>query len=134
MAEDEGGNHSDDDTCPLFAGNLATIALGELADNGGPTKTIALLEGDPIDSAVECTAITMAGNTEELAEPVLPIVEADQRGAPRAFGDNCDAGAFEFGAVVPGGFFHNPVTPAIANNINMLTAEEASPDAPVAFI
>ncbi|MGB2690935.1 MAG: choice-of-anchor Q domain-containing protein [Thermodesulfobacteriota bacterium] len=133
MAEDEGGNHSDDETCPLFAGNLATIALGELADNGGPTKTIALLEGDPIDSAVECTAITMFGVETEALDPIVPV-DVDQRGAPRAFGDNCDAGAFEFGAVVPGGFFHNPISPAIADNINKLTAEEATPEGRVAFL
>lgn len=137
MAEDEGGNHSDDDTCPLLAGNMANIVLDSLADNGGPTKTVALLEGDPVDSAVECTAITMFGEAVEVeSQAIDPIVlvEFDQRGAPRAFGDNCDAGAFELGAVVPGAFFHNPITPAQAGSQNILSAEEATPEGPVAFV
>lgn len=131
--KDEGGNHSDDDTCPLLEGNMATIVLGELADNGGPTNTVALLEGDPIDSAVECTAISIFAVIASDLDPFFPV-ESDQRGAPRAFGEQCDAGAFEFGAVVPGGFFHNPILPALASNFNVINAEEASPEAPVAFL
>jgi predicted outer membrane repeat protein len=55
-----------------------------LKDNGGWTRTYALLPGSP---AID------AGH-----EPVVGLT--DQRGAPRTVG-NCDLGAFEFGAAVP---------------------------------
>jgi hypothetical protein len=54
---------------------LADPLLGELADNGGPTQTIAPGEGSPaLGAGEDCT-------------------EADQRGEPR--GEVCDLGAFE---------------------------------------
>ena len=56
--------------------------LGQLANNGGPTKTHALLSGSP--------AINGAG-------PNAP--SRDQRGYIRP--DTADMGAFEFGAAVP---------------------------------
>jgi len=59
--------------------------LGPLADNGGPTKTHALLPGSPAIEAGSCTDIS--GN----------LVSADQRGYPRPapLGGNCDIGAYE---------------------------------------
>ncbi|MCW5201474.1 hypothetical protein VU12_00855, partial [Desulfobulbus sp. US4] len=55
--------------------------LNPLADNGGPTKTHALVPDSPaIDLDATCS-------TE---------LNTDQRGYPRPFGDGCDAGAFEF--------------------------------------
>jgi hypothetical protein len=66
--------------------------IGPLADNGGPTQTVALLPGsDAIDAA----------------DPVQGCVNnsslllTDQRGAPRSVGVRCDVGAFEFGALLP---------------------------------
>ncbi len=53
--------------------------LGPLADNGGPTLTMALLPGSP---AID------AGDTS-LAPPT------DQRGFPRPFGPTADIGAYE---------------------------------------
>ena len=53
--------------------------LGPLADNGGPTLTIALLPGSP---AID-------------AGRVVPGVTADQRGVPRPQGAAPDIGAFE---------------------------------------
>ena len=53
--------------------------LDALADNGGPTKTMALLTGSP---AID------AGNTETCAT-------TDQRGVTRPQGEACDIGAFE---------------------------------------
>jgi hypothetical protein len=53
--------------------------LGPLADNGGPTRTMALLPGSPaIDSGTEITGIT-----------------TDQRGITRPQGSAPDIGAFE---------------------------------------
>src|SRR5262245_7981133 len=51
--------------------------LGALADNGGPTKTVALAAGSPaLGLGTGCAA-------------------SDQRGAPRSLGGKCDAGAYE---------------------------------------
>ena len=61
--------------------------LGPLADNGGPTRTRALLPGSPaIETAVQACAST-------------PV---DQRYVARPQGSSCDIGAFEFeGFVTP---------------------------------
>jgi hypothetical protein len=55
--------------------------LGPLADNGGPTQTIALLPGSPALDVV----------------PAANCPDTDQRGFPRpgAGETNCDSGAFE---------------------------------------
>jgi hypothetical protein len=59
--------------------------LGPLADNGGPTKTHALLEGSPaIDKGVEVAGIT-----------------TDQRGVARPQGAAPDIGAFEVDTTKP---------------------------------
>jgi hypothetical protein len=62
--------------------------LGELADNGGPTKTHALLFGSPAINAGDPAAIA--------AEESIP--QFDQRGEPyaRVRGGRIDMGAFEF--------------------------------------
>ena len=83
-----GHNLDSDGSCGLSGpGDLSGVdpLLGELADNGGPTLTHALLAGSPaIDAG------------DEAACPV-----ADQRGAPRPSGAGCDIGAYEAGAAVP---------------------------------
>jgi len=54
--------------------------LGALADNGGPTQTMALLVGSPaIDAGMD-----------------IGCPATDQRGIPRPFGPHCDIGAYEF--------------------------------------
>ena len=60
--------------------------LGALADNGGPTQTMALLPGSPLINA---------GNPDFAAPP-----EHDQRGAgfARILGGRLDIGAFEYDA------------------------------------
>jgi hypothetical protein len=62
-----------------------TVALGPLADNGGPTKTHALPAGSP--------AINAGDNAT-----VPPGLTTDQRGPgfPRIVGGTVDIGAFEF--------------------------------------
>ncbi len=56
------------------------LKLGELADNGGPTETHALLPGSV---AIDVIPADMCEVTE------------DQRGEPRPGGSMCDVGAFE---------------------------------------
>mgnify|MGYP001214349221 CR=1 FL=1 len=60
--------------------------LVALADNGGPTRTHALLSGSP--------AVNGGGTTG--------VPATDQRNAPRNVGE-ADAGSYEFGSDVPGG-------------------------------
>ena len=74
----EGMNVSDDDTCGGPAEIIiADPKLGALMDNGGPTKTRALLAGSPaINTGTACT------------------VQMDQRYFPRDA--QCDLGAYEF--------------------------------------
>ena len=81
--------------CPITpAGNDITgqdPLLGAIADNGGPTRTQALLAGS---QAID--AGNPAGCLDENADPLT----ADQRGFPRPVGV-CDIGAFEFSAAAP---------------------------------
>jgi hypothetical protein len=69
--------------------------IGPLADNGGPTLTVALLPGS---------------HAIDAADPVLGCVNfngllaTDQRGAPRIAGARCDVGAYEFGSLLPRNF------------------------------
>jgi LPXTG-site transpeptidase (sortase) family protein len=63
--------------------------LSGLADNGGPTQTMALQPGSPaIDAgdAAVCAA--------------TPVGNRDQRGVIRTLGASCDIGAYESGASV----------------------------------
>jgi len=74
----EGTNVSDDDTCGGPSEIIiADPKLGALMDNGGPTRTRALLAGSPaINTGTGCT------------------VQRDQRYFPRDA--QCDLGAYEF--------------------------------------
>jgi hypothetical protein len=70
--------------------NMNPGLAATLADNGGLTPTIALLEGSPAIDAIpvpDCT--DQQGNK----------ITTDQRGFGRPAGPACDIGAFEFGAV-----------------------------------
>jgi predicted outer membrane repeat protein len=82
---DQGGNFSTDGSCGLTQATsrtgvpIASLALAPLADNGGPTQTVALLTGSPaIHAGVGC-----------------PTPATDQRGVPRPPGAACDSGAFQ---------------------------------------
>jgi hypothetical protein len=59
--------------------------LGPLADNGGPTLTMALLQGSPAIDAGAGSAFLFT----------------DQRGFPRPAGSAADIGAYESGSVMP---------------------------------
>jgi hypothetical protein len=70
-----------DSSYNLYVGATAGVA-GPLANNGGPTLTMALLPGSPAIDAADTA----------LAPPT------DQRGFPRPFGAAADIGAFEYGS------------------------------------
>jgi len=82
-----GHNISDDGTCfftPTPGDIVANPKLGPLTNNGGPTKTHALLAGSPAIDAGDDTICRAS-----------PINNKDQRGYSRAEGAHCDIGAYE---------------------------------------
>lgn len=86
----QGNNLENTDTCALRnAGDLVNQnpLLGPLQDNGGPTRTHALL---PNSAAID------VGSS---AASVCPAT--DQRGVARPVGSSCDVGAYEAGGNVP---------------------------------
>jgi CSLREA domain-containing protein len=82
-----GFNLIDDDACANTVNDILTSSAGlaPLADNGGPTPTVALQPGSP---ALHTGACTDTDGNE---------ITVDQRGEPRplAITDACDIGAFE---------------------------------------
>jgi hypothetical protein len=58
-----------------------------LANNGGPTQTIALLRGSPALNAIPKGQNGCATATDRIA--------TDQRGVKRPQGKKCDIGAYE---------------------------------------
>jgi hypothetical protein len=86
---DNGSNLSSDASCGFAVGtpkfDLVSTdpMLSPLANNGGPTDTMALQSGSPAIDAVQGTC---------------PLPATDQRGVTRPVGPKCDIGAFEFSA------------------------------------
>ena len=71
-------------------GNLVGVAnprLGTLADNGGPTRTIALLPGSP--------AINAGSNALALERTAGAVTDQRGDGFARVVGRRVDIGAFE---------------------------------------
>ena len=86
-----GNNRADSPTCAVTGVTVGPTAIGALADNGGPTQTIALPFGSPaIDAATNCPVAT------------------DQRGVTRPKGLGCDLGAFEFDDLTKATFTVDP--------------------------
>lgn len=82
MVIDSGYNLFSDASCPATetsSRDQIDPRLGALADSGGPTATIVLLEGSPALDAADPDACP----------------GTDQRGMPRPVGAGCDIGAFE---------------------------------------
>ena len=93
---DGGHNISSDGSCNFpSTGSLNNTdpKLGPLANNGGPTPTMALLAGSPAIDAADAVACP-------------PF---DQRGAARPLGMGCDVGAFEW---LPDAFLIHSLLPA----------------------
>ena len=93
---DAGYNISDDTTCAFSATGSHNntdpkLDRAGLRNNGGPTPTIALLDGSPAFDAIPIARCT------DQASPANPII-TDQRLFPRpdAGEANCDIGAYEF--------------------------------------
>jgi CSLREA domain-containing protein len=84
------------ETCPVIVGDghyaqlNSPSTLGPLANNGGPTSTIALLPGS--------NAIDYGDPAAGCIDPASQPLAIDQRGFSRPAGVACDVGAFEAGA------------------------------------
>jgi hypothetical protein len=93
---DGGGNLAfpDAEGCTGFTIGDPKLDPAGPASNGGPTQTIALLEGSAATDLVPSSSCTNANGV---------ALSTDQRGEPRPLGNACDAGAFESGdrVVVP---------------------------------
>jgi hypothetical protein len=106
---DLGHNLSSDGTCNFTnSGSLNNTdpKLGPLANNGGPTLTMALLSGSPAIDAGDAS----------------PAPLTDQRGFPRPAGLAADIGAFEYGSVMP----TIAVTRSGTNGLNILATGNAN--------
>jgi len=103
------------EACDIVDGANGSITgsaanLDALADNGGPTQTIALLSGSP---AID------AGDAATCAAP--PVSGKDQRGVTRPQGAGCDIGAYEFGAEIPVVTASNPSANAVLTSLSSIT-------------
>lgn len=104
-----GYNIVQDDTCAPTSTDMigANAELGTLADNGGPTQTIALLAGSAAIDAIPA-GTNGCGTT----------ITTDQRGWIRPAGTPCDVGSFEVGAWYPfAGFFAPVDNPPTLNKV-----------------
>jgi CSLREA domain-containing protein len=85
---DGGFNVDDGTTCGFSAANISEPTtdplLGLLANNGGPTKTHALLRGSPAIDAIP-----------DGTNGCGTVINTDQRGVERPQGSRCDIGAYE---------------------------------------
>ena len=89
-----GHNLDDDASCFLFTTTdlnavSAGLDTGGLKNNGGPTKTIALLATSPGVNAIPLTPTINCADVD--GNPLT----TDQRGVPRPQGSACDIGAYE---------------------------------------
>jgi hypothetical protein len=107
-----GFNLESANTCSLNAtGDLVNTEpqLGTLQNNGGPTRTQALLAGSPAIDAGSCTDI--------LGNPL----SVDQRGIarPQPAGGKCDIGAYELVQTTPGAPTATITSPADDQTYNL---------------
>ncbi len=95
LLSSQGNNLIQDVAGCTILGDLQSVVTGQspllqpLADNGGPTWTLALASGSPALDAGLC------------ATKSSPATTTDQRGMTRPQGDGCDIGALEAGSFHP---------------------------------
>ena len=113
---DLGGNVVDDSSCTNLTSNSGSLLLGSLANNGGPTDTMALGTGSiAMDAGVDAQALGTDNAT---------ALTTDQRGIgfDRIMGGRVDIGAFE--APIPPDF----VVDTIDDNASLNTCSSAAGD------
>lgn len=93
------------------------LKLGPLADNGGPTKTHALLSGSPAIDAGDPAAVAGVGTVPEVDQRGVPftrVIDGDGAGGLRI-----DIGAYEL-HILP------PATPTLLGDYNLNGAVDAA--------
>ncbi|WP_297081695.1 choice-of-anchor Q domain-containing protein [uncultured Demequina sp.] len=91
--------------------------LGALADNGGPTQTVALLEGSPLIDAVPTGASTVSWDQRGIERPQgvafdIGAYELEASGVVEP--EVPEAGEIEFQVSTPGGTIAGTASPAVA--------------------
>jgi DNA-binding beta-propeller fold protein YncE len=89
VAVSHGRNIARDNSCALNGpGDISNVApmVNDLADNGGPTRTHALLPASPAINIIPLAACTDLNGA---------AIAKDQRGKARPLGGSCDSGAVE---------------------------------------
>ncbi|WJW68799.1 hypothetical protein OZ401_004417 [Candidatus Chlorohelix allophototropha] len=118
-------------SCGFSNNNVVTTnaKLGAPGNNGGPTPTIALLEGSPAIDAIPLSACNAAFGMRPPVNGLLSAlpngnsVYTDQRRVSRPQGAACDIGAFEFAGAHPADLIPQlRVSPdrVVANNLENL--------------
>jgi predicted outer membrane repeat protein len=107
----DGGNNLDSGATCGFTSSTGSLSNTDpmldpagLANNGGPTQTIALC-GGPSNPNLLCTVISPAINVGNQAIcAAAPVYDLDQRGfgRPGVLATNCSIGAYEFNSAGPG--------------------------------
>jgi hypothetical protein len=99
--------------------------LGPLADNGGPTQTMALLAGSPaIDAGDDCVV------NNSCTPALTAALTTDQRDFARKVGAHVDIGAFEVGytiSVTGGSGQSTPINTAFATQMQATVTLSGSP-------
>ncbi len=84
-------NHSLQSTNPL---------LGSLANNGGPTQTMAITSSSPAYDVIPSSSTLCSGGSITLNSSSVTIPLTDQRGVLRLLpGAGCDIGAYQVGSI-----------------------------------
>jgi len=81
-------------------GGYSPFLAGELADNGGPVKTIAILQGAAADGTGSNAALPQDPHDLDGDGVVNEALPVDARGGQRVVGANVDVGAFEAGQLI----------------------------------
>ncbi|MFN8381038.1 MAG: sortase [Anaerolineales bacterium] len=105
----------EDGTCNVGTTTLQNFKagdpnLGSLADNGGPTQTMALQTGSIAIDAGDAATCAAA-----------PVSNKDQRGVTRPQGAVCDIGAYEVDGGIPVVTASNPSANAVLTSLSSIT-------------
>ncbi|MGC8464642.1 MAG: choice-of-anchor Q domain-containing protein, partial [Acidimicrobiales bacterium] len=103
---DAGYNLSSDNTCGFTASTSKVVSSSQLgslslANNGGPTQTIAITSSSPAYDVIPSSSVLCSGGTITLNSSPITIPYTDQRGVLRlqSGATGCDIGAYQVGSL-----------------------------------